>query len=74
MEFWRYYPENTPSYRGVRTERYKYIEFEKGRDPWLFDIMEDPDELRTLYGTVEGNRVLPEMSNMLKRLHTGEDL
>jgi len=70
MEFWRYYPENTPSYRGVRTQRYKYIEFEKGRDPWLFDIAEDPDELRTLYGTAEGNRVLPEVLRRLERLQT----
>ena len=71
MEFWRYYPENTPSYRGVRTQRYKYIEFEKGRDPWLFDIAEDPDELRTLYGTAEGNRVLPEVLKTLERLSGG---
>jgi N-acetylglucosamine-6-sulfatase len=74
MEFWRYYPENTPSYRGVRTERHKYIEFDKGRDPWLFDIVEDPDELRTLYGTAEGNRVLPEVLKMLERLQAGEGL
>lgn len=72
MEFWRYYPENTPSYRGVRTQRYKYIEFEKGRDPWLFHIAEDPNELRTLYGTPEGNRVLPDLLRMLERLSAGE--
>ncbi len=68
MEFWRYYPENTPSYRGVRTRRYKYVEFEKGRDPWLFDIAEDPDEVRNLYGTPEGIRVLPEVLKALERL------
>jgi len=72
MEFWRYYPENTPSYRGVRTQRYKYIEFEKGRDPWLFDIAEDPNELRPLYGTPEGNRVLPGLMKMLERLSAGD--
>jgi N-acetylglucosamine-6-sulfatase len=74
MEFWRYYPENTPSYRGVRTRRYKYIEFEKGRDPWMFDIAEDPDELRDLYGTTEGNRVLPEVLRTFERLQDGERL
>jgi arylsulfatase A-like enzyme len=68
MEFWRYYPENTPSYRGVRTRRYKYIEFAKGREPWLFDIREDPDELRNLVGTAEGNRVLPEVLEALERV------
>jgi len=40
LEFWRYFPENTPSYTGVRTNRYKYIEFERGRNPWLFDLQD----------------------------------
>jgi len=66
MEFWRYYPENTPSYRGVRTQTHMYIEFEKGRDPWLFDIAKDPDELHNLYGTPEGNHVLPNLLQVLK--------
>jgi hypothetical protein len=74
MEFWRYYPENTPSYRGVRTRRYKYIEFDKGREPWLFDLTEDPDELRTLYGTPEARAVLLEVSGLLERLQAGERL
>ena len=26
LEFWRYFPENTPTYKGIRTEHYKYIE------------------------------------------------
>ena len=33
LEFWRYFPESTPSYTGVRTGRYKYVEYERGRDP-----------------------------------------
>ena len=74
MEFWRYYPENTPSYRGVRTRRYKYIEFDKGRDPWLFDLTEDPDEMRSLYGTPGARGVLPEVSRLLERLQAGKRL
>jgi N-acetylglucosamine-6-sulfatase len=68
MEFWRYYPENTPSYRGVRTQRHMYIEFERGRDPWLFDVMQDPDELQNLYGAPEGSQVLPGLLNRLEGL------
>jgi len=38
----------------------------------LDDIAEDPDELRTLYGTAEGNRVLPGVLKLLERLQAGE--
>ena len=67
MEYWRYYPENTPSYRGVRTEKYKYIEFERGRSPWLFDIQRDPGELDNLYDTREGKKILPELRALLNQ-------
>jgi hypothetical protein len=43
-------------------------EFAKGREPWLFDIREDPNELRNLVGTAEGNRVLPEVLKALERV------
>jgi N-acetylglucosamine-6-sulfatase len=58
LEFWRYFPENTPSYTGIRTQRYKYIEFERGRDPWLFDLQEDPYELKNLYNTTTATKIL----------------
>lgn len=67
LEFWRYFPENTPSYVGVRTERYKYIRFERGRPRWLFDLKEDPGELRNLYGTAEGARVEPGLEALLQK-------
>ena len=68
MEFWRYYPENTPSYIGVRTDRYKYVEFERGRSPWLFDLKKDSEELKNLFGTPEGEKVLPELKVLLDRM------
>jgi len=68
MEFWRYYPENTPSYVGVRTDRYKYIEFERGRDPWLFDLRQDPEEQHNLYGTPGGARLQVRLQAILDTL------
>ncbi len=68
MEFWRYFPENTPSYRGVRTQRYKYVEFARGRAPWVFDLVEDPRELHNLYGTPGGDHVLAELRELLAEL------
>ncbi len=74
MEFWRYYPENTPSYIGVRTDRYKYIEFERGRDPWLFDLAEDPREMTNLYGTPRGNKLTPRMKALVKKLNKNKNV
>ena len=71
LEFWRYFPENTPSYVGVRTQRYKYIEFERGRKPWLFDIQEDPEELNNLFETTKGREILPKLKAILKRFTAG---
>ncbi len=61
LEFWRYFPENTPSYSGVRTECYKYVEFEHGREPWLFDLQQDPGEQVNLYDTTEGKELVPAL-------------
>jgi N-acetylglucosamine-6-sulfatase len=72
LEFWRYYPENTPSYAGVRTDDFKYIEFQRGRRPWLFNIARDPEELANLYGTARGDRVLPELKRLLNFLTGGQ--
>ena len=68
MEFWRYFPENTPSYVGVRTNRYKYVEFERGRAPWLFDLAHDPGEHRNLYGTPEGVALSKKLAAALQKL------
>jgi N-acetylglucosamine-6-sulfatase len=70
MEFWRYYPENTPSYVGVRTRKYKYIEFERGRKPWLFDLQKDPQELNNIYVAGQGSKILPELRSLLKHFTT----
>ncbi len=74
MEFWRYYPENTPSYIGVRTDRYKYIEFERGREPWLFDLVKDPREMNNLYGTHRGKKLAPRMKALVKKLNKNKNV
>jgi hypothetical protein len=66
LEFWRYFPEQTPTYFGVRTDRYKYVEFERGRKPWLFDLQGDPGEQDNLYGTAEAEAVVGELRAMME--------
>ena len=68
IQFKRYYPENTPSYTAVRTERYKYVEFQKGRSPWLFDLKDDPREERNLHGTPEGEKRAAELKALLAKM------
>jgi N-acetylglucosamine-6-sulfatase len=71
LEFWRYFPENTPSYLGVVTPHSKYIEFERGRGPWLFDLAQDPAERSNVYGTSAGHGLLPEVERRLAELQAG---
>ncbi len=71
LEFWKYYPENTPSYSGVRTATHKYIEYEKTLRPQLFDLVVDPKEERNLYGTPEGDALLPSLTESLLSLKRG---
>ena len=42
--------ENIPPCRGVRTERYKYIEYFTQNAYELYDLETDPDEMHNLYG------------------------
>ena len=72
LEFWKYYPENTPSYVGVRTTRHKYIEFARGREPWLFDLQNDQREQNNLFATPAGRAVLPDLRRRLARLRRNE--
>jgi N-acetylglucosamine-6-sulfatase len=74
LEFWKYYPENTPSYTGIRTARHKYVEYQKTRKPQLFDLKADPKEQINLYETPQGKKLLPDLIRMLNRLKQGERL
>jgi len=53
--------ENIPPCRGVRTERYKYIEYFTLNEYELYDLETDPDEMRNLYGK-------PTYSDLTNRL------
>lgn len=41
--------QEIPTYQGVRTDRYKYVEYETGERE-LYDLKEDPNELNNLSG------------------------
>jgi len=68
LEFFKYFPENTPSYVGVRTNTHKYVEFEKTYGPQLYDLSVDSKEQNNLYGTKEGDQLLPGLKGRLESL------
>jgi len=42
-----------PPHKALRTERYKYIDWELCRRPELYDLQADPREMRNLFETAE---------------------
>ncbi|GIW42548.1 MAG: acetylglucosamine-6-sulfatase [Candidatus Binatia bacterium] len=72
VENYREFPYRVPGYQGVHTERYLYVEYEGCWKPSLHDLLNDPKQERDLYGTEEGDRVLPELRRLLAGLRHGE--
>ncbi len=61
-------PHRIGPHRGVRTERYKLIEYYTEGDYWeLFDLDQDPDELRNVYNDPEYETVVSEMRRTLQQ-------
>jgi arylsulfatase A-like enzyme len=68
----REFPYNAPSYRGVRTNRHLYVEYEGRFEPTLHDVVADPKQQRNLMGEPEAEAFLPELRATLERLERGE--
>jgi len=60
--------------RGVRTDRYKLIEYYTEDGYWeLFDLQEDPNELLNLAGDSQYDEIEEELRGRLRALQTGYD-
>lgn len=55
---------DVPRYRGVRTDRYAYMEYPNG-DRELYDLERDPDELRSLDGDTRYRREQAALHRLL---------
>ena len=71
-EYFKEFPYNTPPLKAVRTETHMYAEYESRRRPELFDIIKDPRQKSNLIGTPDGDRLLPELKEMLEGLKAGK--
>jgi arylsulfatase A-like enzyme len=70
--YYRYYHDpghhNTRAHYGVRTETHKLIHYWK-KDQWeLFDLRNDPEEMRNLYTDPNHSALVAELKAELKRL------
>jgi arylsulfatase A-like enzyme len=64
-------PHRVGPHRGVRTDRYKLIEYYSEGDYWeLFDLKEDPNELKNIYGNPASAQVTAGLKQELMRLRT----
>jgi len=73
-EYFIDYPYWVPETRCIRTERYKYIEYQGRRSPELFDLAKDPKEMNNLYQSSIGQPLLTGLQADLNRLKQGEHL
>jgi arylsulfatase A-like enzyme len=66
-EYFGDYPYRVPPQYAVRTQTHKYIEFMTGREPELYDLVQDPREHHNLYGTAAGESLGAELKELLDR-------
>jgi len=68
-EYWHEEPFANPTIRGVRTEGWKYVEYPESNDSAeLWDLKNDPHEMKNLINDASKADVLADMKKRLERL------
>jgi N-acetylglucosamine-6-sulfatase len=63
------FPIPIPGITGVRTESYKYLEYQNNKRPKeLFDLKSDPKEKHNIINTDEGRKLEKQLKHELERL------
>ncbi|MBW2412559.1 MAG: sulfatase [Deltaproteobacteria bacterium] len=63
------FPIPIPGITAVRTDQYKYVEYQNDvRPKELFDLQADPKEKTNIIHTREGRRLIPQLKQELERL------
>ncbi len=57
-----------PPHKALRSDRYKYIEWEECRAPELYDLASDPREMKNLMGTLEGDKLVGDLKDEMAAL------
>lgn len=61
------FPYPVPAQNALRTNRYKLIDYERGKQDELFDVQEDPTEKRNLIGDVSMRKLEMQMRKDLQQ-------
>jgi N-acetylglucosamine-6-sulfatase len=72
VEHWKEFPYRTPSYTGVRTRRWLYVEYEGRFRPTLYDLAHDPRQERDVYGKPAADGVVSELARTLRALRADQ--
>jgi len=67
-EYFKDFPYNVPELRAVRTERFKYIDYQGRMPDELFDVIHDPREKQNLWNSHEAGEQLPILRQLLEDL------
>ena len=70
--YYREAPYPAPTSRAIRTDRYKYIEYQ-AREAELFDLERDPREERNLLATAESDELQAQLSLRLHALRAAAE-
>jgi N-acetylglucosamine-6-sulfatase len=73
-EYFKDFPYRVPPTKGVRTERYMYIEYEGRRKAELYDMQKDPEQRENLMNTAEGKARAVELGKRIESLSSGRSL
>jgi len=57
-----------PPHKALRTNRYKYIDWELCNSPEIYDLQEDPREMNNLFGTQRGLKLAKELITELQEM------
>ncbi|MEA3223770.1 MAG: sulfatase-like hydrolase/transferase [Thermodesulfobacteriota bacterium] len=68
FEYYKNYPYPIPTYYGVRTQKHKYVEFEGGMEPELYNLAVDPHEKDNLYEKADAAHIQKELCALLKNI------
>lgn len=68
-EYFLDFPYTVPGINAIRTDSYKYIEYQsKSYPPELYNILSDPKEKNNIYGNKQAAQILGELQQELIRL------
>ena len=67
-EYFKDFPYNVPELRAVRTDHFKYIDYQGRMPDELFDVIYDPREKQNLWNSHEAGEQLPILRQLLEDL------